>query len=410
VSINRSGKTIKTVSGVIRIANKAAIPVTVSPPGTDSTGSNPKIAPVQAGAPQTEVKLPSDIDDAAVGGGGRFLILHLRKLRQLAIFDTSAAKVVNFLPLDSDNILFAAGAEKLMVVSVDQNTISRYNLLSLEREAIVPMPVTGIINAIAMGANSQGPLLVLASKGTEPQSSTAFSLVDPNTMTLKDTLSKVANHYRSYLYKIHIRASADGTVFCMWSPDSMPSGLQTMIIEGNNAQSWHISSSLGLTIPSPDSRIIHTSGYTYTVEGKIRNRTASGMLRIPAMRGNLYLEIDPEGGITVRLPGEDYVLAALPQINDISDVSRNLSIGLGNFPLYPMPVAAAPRQNTQLDRDKRIYFIPNAHLIVVIPATKDRLILYPFELPQVLKDSPSDYLWVSSAPIVSAERNSNYVY
>ena len=35
------------------------------------------------------VRLPASIKDIVAGGGGRYLIMHLAQLRQLAIFDTS---------------------------------------------------------------------------------------------------------------------------------------------------------------------------------------------------------------------------------------------------------------------------------------------------------------------------------
>jgi serine protease Do len=406
VAIKRSGKTVNTVSGFIPIATIAATPAPSAEPGL-------KVIPARAEAHQTEVKLPSDIFDVAVGGGGRFLIMHLRKLRQLAIFDTGVAKVVKYLQLDSDNIFFAAGAEKLIVVLADQNSIARYNLQTFEREADKPMPVEGTINAIAIGANSRGPLLVLASDGTKRLSMATFSLVDLDTMALKDTLLNLQNRYMVCRDKIHIRTSADGTVFCMGCTTLSPPGFQALIIEGDTAKSWHVSAASGIAIPSPDGRIIYGSGATYTAEGKLVHplgaASDSGM-RIPAAQGNLYLNVDPAGRIAICLAGEDRVLATIPQKADILGISQNSSMDSGNSPPVFGQAFLSPRQNNQLDRDKLIHFIPDARLIVTIPATKDRLLLQQFELSHALKESPTDYLLVSSAPVTTAARNSNYVY
>jgi S1-C subfamily serine protease len=408
----KGDKHVKTLSGIIPIANVVATPSRAASSGAVSTASSPKISPVQIGEAQTEVKLPSDISDVAVGGGGRFLILHLRRLRQLAIFDVNAAKIVKYLPLDSDNIIFTAGAEKLIVVSVDQSTISRYSLQTFEREVTAQMPVAGTINAIAMGANSRGPLLVVASSGTEQLSPAGFSLVDPNTLALKSTLSKVKNHYQHYRDRVRIRASTDGTVFCMWGTGGSPSGLQTMIIDGNDAQTYYLHDSFAAAIPSPDGRIIYTPSGILNSELAATGSTAAlgnGSMRIPAIQGNYYLEIDATGRIGVWLAGEPRALVTLPPVDNFG-IAEGFSAGLGAFPPTISPRISGASGNAFFDRDKHIHFIPDARLIIAIPKTNDRLILQQFEPLQALKDAKIDYLFVASPPVISAAKNSNYIY
>jgi hypothetical protein len=45
------------------------------------------------------VALPGKAVDVAVGGGGRFLVLHVKDKRQLVVFDLSQGKVLKELPL-----------------------------------------------------------------------------------------------------------------------------------------------------------------------------------------------------------------------------------------------------------------------------------------------------------------------
>ena len=45
-----------------------------------------------------EYQLPASIEDVAVGAGGRYLILYLKRLHKFAVFDVFAAKVVHYLP------------------------------------------------------------------------------------------------------------------------------------------------------------------------------------------------------------------------------------------------------------------------------------------------------------------------
>jgi S1-C subfamily serine protease len=402
--ISKNDKSVKTVSGVIPIGNAVAPATKITPVIAASSGPGTKITPPAPGALQPEVKLPSDIADVAVGGGGRFLIMHLRKLHQLAIFDASVAKVVKYLTVDSDDILFTAGTEKLLVVSVAQNIISRYNLKTFEREVTVPMPVKGTIKAIAMGANSQGPLLVVGGAGTEPPFShqVTYSLVDPNTLALKNTLSKINSQFQTLSDTFQIRASADGTVFGMWRIGISPSGLMTMIIEGNDAQTNYAHESVGSVIPGPDGRIIYTSSGLYTTEAKMigsGNTYARNSFRIPATQGNYYLEIDGEGKIAVCLAGESRTLVTLPNVGDFFIQDRSSIMSIMN-----------QRNNVFFSQDKHIHFVPDAHLIVAIPKSNDRLILQQFDLLQAMKNSNIDYFFVASSPITSTAKNSSYVY
>src|SRR5690349_14686758 len=62
--------------------------------------------------PASPIKLPAPVDSAIPGGGGKYLILHLSKLQQLAVFDVQQSKVVKLLPIASNDIVYAAGADK----------------------------------------------------------------------------------------------------------------------------------------------------------------------------------------------------------------------------------------------------------------------------------------------------------
>jgi hypothetical protein len=60
--------------------------------------------------------LASSIGDVCVGGGGRFLIMHLPR---------EAAKVVKYLPVADDGLKFAAGMDNLMTFLPGDNLLER---------------------------------------------------------------------------------------------------------------------------------------------------------------------------------------------------------------------------------------------------------------------------------------------
>src|SRR6185437_11333418 len=94
------------------------------------------------------------------GGGGRYLVFHLKKAKKLAIFDVSQAKIAREIDAPSDDVLFAAGRDKLMIVVPGQRLLQRVDLHTGKREKTVPISDTRPIRMAAMGCNSNGPLML----------------------------------------------------------------------------------------------------------------------------------------------------------------------------------------------------------------------------------------------------------
>jgi hypothetical protein len=93
-----------------------------------------------AGEPATEggravrtLKLPAAVENVAVAGSGKYLVVHLKSVQKLVVIDVKEAKVAKYLAAPGD-ALFAGGAEKLFVILQDQAVIQRWNLATLERE------------------------------------------------------------------------------------------------------------------------------------------------------------------------------------------------------------------------------------------------------------------------------------
>src|SRR5262249_28997765 len=103
--------------------------------------SNPfGITPVVMDQDRVTHKLPAAVDDVAVGGGGRYLILHVAELHKLAVFDVSAAKIKGQIDTPGPAPRFAAGLDKLVVLQ-NATTLERYDLETLKLEQTVETPV-----------------------------------------------------------------------------------------------------------------------------------------------------------------------------------------------------------------------------------------------------------------------------
>ena len=130
-------------------------------------------------------KLPGRAADVVAGGNGRFLFLTFRDLKKLVVFDLAAADLERFIPLAGDDALVAAGSEKLIVVYPEAKIIQCYNIGTFQRTDSKSIPGQGLIRSIAMGSNSQGPLLFAKTYASGNNVAMTFGTVgflDPNTL------------------------------------------------------------------------------------------------------------------------------------------------------------------------------------------------------------------------------------
>jgi hypothetical protein len=138
---------------------------------------------------------------------------------------------------------------------------------------------------------------------------------------------------------------------------------------------------------------VFTLGRLYTPELKPVGPSPGGghghtACYVPAAHGPLYLALNRHGdgsrrrhtcSVTVHVLGDHRPLLTLPPLD-------------GQEALY---------DHNALDNivpDRYVHLIPDARLIVVLPASGDRLILHRFDLDAALEKAGIDYLYVSSRP------------
>ena len=111
------------------------------------------------------VQMPEATDDFCVGPGGTLLALRLARVGKLAIVDASMRKIVGYVTLEEPDDLFAAGAEKLVVVARKSRVARRYSLLGLKQEAEALLPGESPIVVAGTGASLRGPLFMICGNG-----------------------------------------------------------------------------------------------------------------------------------------------------------------------------------------------------------------------------------------------------
>jgi len=346
--------------------------------------------------------LPGTVGAVALGGGGRFLFLHLPAQRQLAVFDVNEAKVVKYLPVAEDNPKFAAGAEKLVVYLPGANVLQRWDLATLEREVTVTNPVSGTVHVLLLGSASRGPLVIGAAGGGR-----GLTFLDPLTfkeLEYRYTDGQPGRGVRFENYPPTVRISADGRVLTMWTPGLSPSGLHSLVLEGRTLRDHYEHTSVGYNLPGPDGKTLFTPGQLYTAElkplGQRKGGFGAAVWYLPAAHGKFYLSVNEKklGGVArsslsvaVHLLGDERPLVTLPQLDGLEGLIDWQTGRTSGF-------------------ERHVHFIPDAKLIVVLPSTNDKLQLFRFDLDEALEKSGIDYLYVASTPPQRIKAGSDLVY
>ncbi len=369
-----------------------------SAPTLPNTGDTVKIgiAPPVLERDATTINLPSTVADVAVGGNGRFLILHFPKTRTLGIFDVSLARIVHTLNLSEDSARFAAGMNKLVVAYPNSNIFSRYDLTSFERDLVKPLEFKEKIQTLAIGSASRGPIFVGGPRGPGDDTSVYVTFLDMELHVLPTSIKD--RHVIGYKYATcPVRASANGRVFTNWGHGS-PSQVQAIVVDGPDAKIHANGETAGSIMPSHDGLTLLTSrGGFFTWQAKEIDGTkrSARTCSVPAHGYPYHLSMrvadstrpgsDPGKGLTVHVMGDSRVIASLPHVSEVHDDLDHWG-------------------RSALTVDKRFHFIPDAKVIVVLPGSNDKLILHRFDMDAALNNANFDYLFVASTPPTSARK------
>jgi uncharacterized protein (TIGR03067 family) len=375
-------------------------PDQTKPGGTlpPDSGPAPAKPPVLA-QDRVAVKLPGRVAEVAVGGGGRFLILHLAQQRQLAVFDVNEAKVVKYLPLAGDNVKFAASLDKLVVVLTDERLIQRWSLVSFEREVSAPLGVSGVVKAVAMGSSSRGPLLMYWAVGTGALDSARVDLVDLGTLKSKDP---VGNEPREYSYRdiMHFRASADGQVFGAWCTSHTPSGVTALVVTGGKLKRHYEHNSWGHVVPGADGKILYTGAGTHTPQLQ-KAAGGPGGHALPAHGGLYCFAVH-----TNDRPGPPRTTKATSLTVHLVGDARPL-VTVNNV---EVPVTNDAWTSSDFTWDKRVHLVPEAKVLITLPDNADEIVLQRLDIDAALEKSGADYLMVTSRPPAVAAAGRAFAY
>jgi hypothetical protein len=355
----------------------------------------PTDPPAMGLGPPAIVRLPGSFEAFAVGGGGRFLILHLPQMRKLAVFDFSAGKVVKYISVAADDLYFAAGQDKLVAVLPARQLIQRWDLNTFDRDVSRTLQLDGTVTGIALGASSQGPIVLTWQDGF---AAGGYSFLD------LDRLAPLAVEIEGDAHilgdRARVWAAANGTVFGLNRPDVSPDGLATLVLSGAKATLRYEHDSPGYVIPSPDGRTIFTMMGLFTPELRrlTRQDRAGRTLMFPSVHPAYFLGVTPTGD-GFHLDAQDWAVS----VYSMNDQQRLMTLP----PMEELKLDDAWHGGSLAER---IFFSPEAGRLVTVPETRDALYVRNLDLAAALAEADVDYLFVSSVPVLAAARDATYRY
>lgn len=336
------------------------IPVDVAL-GAKLTNVLPKLAsltPADFTGESITVPAPGPIADICSAAGGKYLVVHCPTARKIGIFETTTAKFIKTLATRGDNVLIAAGADKLMVVYPEEKVVERWSLTTFEKETDKKLDVKQTITAAAMGCSSTGPLILGGPKAQDNASKMSLLFLDLPTMK-EVKIDKADGKFGvSFGSAAHLRVTPDGKFLSAWYKDLSPSGVQIVALEGNNLFGVYYPEDAGHVVPHAEGHMVGTAKGNFPMRGERSGMATDAFL--PSAVGGAFLHSGPPSKTGQR------------KISVVIQGGRVLAT-LDNLPSYDGKRDPFERDAHPLTLDQRLTFIPDARVIVVIPPAGNKL-------------------------------------
>jgi S1-C subfamily serine protease len=346
VIARQNGKELKQLSGSVNLGGAAA--VAIQSPVLDKD--------------KMTLRLPHAATSVAVGGAGRYLILHVPEESALLVFDVNAAMIVKSIRVGQEKFGFAAGMDRLMIVKGNTGdlTVERWSLITFQREASAPLTLKVPLITVAMGSASQGPLLV---EGVNYPVLGECAFFDIHTMTRMDFAIETHNFFETSP-QAWLRASADGRVFV--NQNNQNGGtIQSCVREGDDWKRYRGGAG-SRPVPSPDGKFIYTDSGQF--DEQLKPAGGSGSRGLPSTHGNYYVAAVP-GGQQVKI-------YRARQLEPITSVVVHTSLEVSKAK------PGGKKASSAMSIEQRIHLIPNASLLVYISENGKELILHRVKLKE----------------------------
>ncbi len=383
------------VPAVVRSTVPAPTPrstTQLTAPRSPATEAQPSAAGeqiVQLGEPAAQV---------CAGGGGKYLIFHLKNAKKLAIVDVTKAAVVHSIAVP-DDVRYAASHDKLLVVLPAQKVIQRYSLTGFASEKITALPADAPTFATVMGCGSSGPLVLRGPQGGD-YSSGKLLFWDIETMSALPLPPDVVGGSQ-------IRVSADGRTLIGWTTGISGqhfelARLTTVGVEKLRSTDTHDYNGWWATPTADGSYVLRDGAGIYSRDLKPQSSEAlTGCVLIPCEDPRLMLAVhvtdqytpvsSPRSAVAIVTLTDQQILYSLqaPEMESKAMIST---------------------ERGYFGREPRVHYLPELKALVTFPETNDRVVIRKFDLAEALKQRGGDYLFVVSKPPAETAIGQTFTY
>jgi len=385
-------------------------------------------APVRAADEDVVTKLPAKCEECQIAGGGRYLVMRLKATRGLTVYDATTQKL-STLELAEDEIVYAAGGDKVLVYLKDANELQTWSLTTGKMVKAKGFADKPNIQNLVMG-HSRGDLAFVRMGRTPTGAFGQDQMVD----TTEIRLSAVKYQFigggggRGW-DQSQLRANGDLTRVVDWASTPTPN---TIAMLTRTESGYQYLQTYGLPsgmIPSDDGRYYTSLGTSLELDPNYNpnfggmpykmSTAIKGKTLVPAIGGQFVLAVSREGGLTLYQVKSDEALAPL---GDFPGWDPPKPANLGNpgfgfsgpdgrmFQAADLGPGAIGEGKTVLTLDCRICFAPGLDHLVFLPHANDKVVQRKFDLKATLDQSGEEYLMVVSVPPLRGKGGTAWEY
>ncbi len=358
-------------------------------------------APAEPVDDSETVNLPGEYSDACFSADGKYVFLRMDKLLKIAVLDVKSRKLIKFISLPDKDSQMAVGADSIFLTSPGTNSVIRYNFpdFNMKYDKKIDEDELGRIVALGIGNRPSAPLLIVSKRKEARKLEVNF--FDPETIAMYDL--KVTGNIPSYENsKVEISSSPNGSTFFV-KPTPQSSSFSVKITgDGVKVEYTNRGSLMPLFSASGTGTHFFCDGAILTEDFKPMPlscpaaRSPVVMILLPSLQENMYL-------------GTQAIFNS--SSGNVARITLKITIFSTDFdrPIHTVEVPGYT-DNTAFALSKRIFYQPDAGLLITAGTDMKSLKLRNIDIKKALDEKGADYLLVMSEPptALDAKRQLNY--
>lgn len=373
-------------------------------------------------------KLPAKCDECQIAGAGQYLVMKLKGVRGLTVYDAATQKL-STIDLPEEEYLYAAGGDTAFVYLKEANELQTYRISTgkqLKAKGFADKPN---IQGLVMGHSRSDLAMIRMGRNPATGGFGQDSLVDTTEIRMSPVKYTFAGGGGGRNWEqSQLRANGDMSRLADWASIAQPN---TVAILTKTDSGYQYLASYGMPpnlIPGDDGRVYTTLGntiesnpdYNPNFGGTPFKQSAAikGKTLVPAIGGQFVLGVTREGGLTLYAARSTEAIAPLGEFPGWDPVKPD---GRPGFVGFTGPDGVQVRQEdlgpgaigdgkNPLSLDRRICFAPGLDHIVFLPHSNDKVVQRKFDLKATLDASGEEYLMVVSVPQLRAKSGAAWEY